>query len=42
MNLSTLAVAGLVAWKTHQPVVVRDTVLLPAVGFVGLIALWWY
>ncbi|NJM87819.1 MAG: nitrate ABC transporter permease [Hydrococcus sp. RU_2_2] len=41
MNLSTLAVAGLVAWKRIKPVVVRDTVLLPAVGFVGLIALWW-
>jgi nitrate/nitrite transport system permease protein len=41
MNLSTLAVAGQIAWKRIKPVVIRDTVLFPAVGFVGLIALWW-
>jgi nitrate/nitrite transport system permease protein len=41
MALSTLAVAGQVAWKRIKPVMVRDTVILPAIGFVGLIALWW-
>jgi nitrate/nitrite transport system permease protein len=41
MNLSTLAVAGQVAWKRIKPVVVRDTVLLPAAGFAGLIVVWW-
>ncbi|MCU0535112.1 MAG: nitrate ABC transporter permease [Hydrococcus sp. Prado102] len=41
MSLSTLAVAGQVAWKRIKPVMVRDTVILPAIGFVGLIVLWW-
>jgi nitrate/nitrite transport system permease protein len=41
MNLSMLAVAGQASWKRIQPMVVRDTVLLPAAGFVGLIAVWW-
>jgi nitrate/nitrite transport system permease protein len=41
MKLSTLAVAGQVAWKRIKPVLLRDTVLLPTAGFVGLIALWW-
>lgn len=41
MNISTLAVAGQVAWKRIKPVVVKDTVILPAIGFIGLIALWW-
>lgn len=41
MNLSTFAVAGQVAWKRVKPVVVRDTFLLPAIGFAGLIAVWW-
>jgi nitrate/nitrite transport system permease protein len=41
MALSTLAVAGRVAWKRIKPVVVRETILLPAAGFLGLIALWW-
>jgi nitrate/nitrite transport system permease protein len=41
MNLSTLAVAGQVAWRRIKPIVVRETVLLPAAGFLGLIALWW-
>jgi nitrate/nitrite transport system permease protein len=41
MNISTLAVAGQVAWKRIKPVVVKDTILLPAIGFIGLIALWW-
>jgi nitrate/nitrite transport system permease protein len=41
MNLSMLAVAGQVTWKRIQPMVIRDTVLLPAAGFLGLIAVWW-
>jgi nitrate/nitrite transport system permease protein len=41
MNLSMLAVAGQASWKRIQPMVVRDTVLLPVAGFVGLIAVWW-
>lgn len=41
MNLSMLAVAGQVAWKRTKPILVRDTVIFPAIGFIGLIALWW-
>lgn len=41
LNLATLAVAGQVAWKRAKPVVVRDVVLLPAAGFLGIILLWW-
>ena len=41
MNLSTFAVAGQVAWKQIKPAVIRETVLLPAAGFVGLIIVWW-
>lgn len=41
LNLSAIAVAGQVAWKRAKPVIVRDVVILPALGFLGLIALWW-
>ena len=41
LNLAALAVAGQVAWKRAKPVVVRDAVLLPAAGFLGIILLWW-
>ncbi|MBD2579597.1 nitrate ABC transporter permease [Oscillatoria sp. FACHB-1406] len=41
MNLSAIAIAGQAAWKRLKPVVLKDTVLLPALGFIGLIALWW-
>lgn len=41
LNLSAIAVAGQVAWKRAKPVLVRDVVVLPALGFLGIIALWW-
>ncbi|MBD2306088.1 nitrate ABC transporter permease [Chroococcidiopsis sp. FACHB-1243] len=41
LNLATLAVAGQAAWKRVRPIVVRDAVLLPAAGFLGIIILWW-
>ncbi|MDX2096672.1 MAG: nitrate ABC transporter permease [Leptolyngbyaceae cyanobacterium bins.59] len=41
MNLSAILVAGQAAWRRTKPLVIRDTVLLPAAGFLGLIALWW-
>lgn len=41
LNLSAIAVAGQVAWKRAKPVIVRDVVILPALGFLGLILLWW-
>ncbi|NEQ18715.1 MAG: nitrate ABC transporter permease [Microcoleus sp. SIO2G3] len=36
-----LAVAGQTAWKRAKPIVVRDAFLLPLVGFLGVIAIWW-
>lgn len=41
LNLSAIAVAGQMAWKQAKPVIVRDVVILPALGFLGIIALWW-
>jgi len=41
-SLSAIAVAGQVAWKRAKPLIVRDVVLLPAIGFLGVIALWWF
>lgn len=40
-SLNAIAIAGQVAWKRVKPAVVRDTVLLPAAGFLGVIILWW-
>ncbi|MBD2568309.1 nitrate ABC transporter permease [Anabaena lutea] len=42
LNLAaTIAVAGRLAWKKAKPVIFRDEFLLPVVGFVGIILLWW-
>ncbi len=36
-----IAVAGQAAWRRAKPIVVRDVVILPAIGFLGIIILWW-
>ena len=41
LNLSAIAFAGVAAWKRVKPVVIRDAVLLPAAGFLGILGLWW-
>ncbi|MDB9512681.1 nitrate ABC transporter permease [Kamptonema animale CS-326] len=41
LNLSAIAIAGQVAWKRAKLVVIRDAVLLPLAGFLGIIILWW-
>lgn len=42
LNLAAIAaVAGQAAWKRAKPVIVRDVVLLPALGLLGVILLWW-
>lgn len=42
LNLAAIvAVAGQRAWKRTKPLIVRDTILLPALGFLGIIVLWW-
>lgn len=40
--VAAIAVAGQATWKRVKPVVVRDAVLLPALGFAGVILLWWF
>jgi nitrate/nitrite transport system permease protein len=42
LNLVAIfAIAGQVAWKKAKPVIVKDVVILPALGFLGIIILWW-
>ncbi|MEG3866505.1 MULTISPECIES: nitrate ABC transporter permease [unclassified Microcoleus] len=41
LNLSAIVVAGVATWKRVKPVVIRDAVLLPAAGFLGILCLWW-
>ena len=40
-SLSAIALAGQLVWKRTRPVVVRDNVVLPLLGFLGIILLWW-
>ncbi|HYW21045.1 MAG TPA: nitrate ABC transporter permease [Nodularia sp. (in: cyanobacteria)] len=42
LNLAAImAIAGQTAWKKAKPIVIRDVFLLPALGFLGIIVLWW-
>jgi nitrate/nitrite transport system permease protein len=42
LNIAAIiAVAGQAAWKRTKPVLVKETVILPAIGFLGIILLWW-
>lgn len=42
LNLAAMfAVATQATWKRAKPLIVRDVVLLPLAGFVGVIILWW-
>jgi nitrate/nitrite transport system permease protein len=41
MYLAAILVAGRTAWNRAKPLIVRDVVLYPAIGFMGLIVLWW-
>ena len=42
LNLAAIvAVAGQAAWKKGKPLLVLDVVLLPILGFLGIILLWW-
>ncbi|GET42688.1 nitrate ABC transporter permease [Microseira wollei] len=41
LNLSAIAIAGQAAWRRAKPIVVRDVVILPAIGFLAIIILWW-
>lgn len=42
LNVAAILVAtGQTAWKRAKPVVVQDAFLLPLVGFLGVIVIWW-
>ncbi|MBD2129453.1 nitrate ABC transporter permease [Microcoleus sp. ZQ-A2] len=42
LNLVAMfAVAAQASWKKARPLIVRDAVLLPAIGFAGVLLLWW-
>lgn len=41
LNLAAIAVAGQLVWRRTKPILIRDTVILPALGFLGIILLWW-
>jgi nitrate/nitrite transport system permease protein len=41
-NIAAIAVVAQAGWKRVRPVVVRDAVLLPLLGFAGVLLLWWY
>ncbi|KAF3885943.1 MULTISPECIES: nitrate ABC transporter permease [Nostocales] len=42
LNIAAIiAVAGQAAWKRTKPVLVKETFILPVLGFLGIILLWW-
>lgn len=41
LQLNLLAVAGQMAWKRAKPVIIRDQILYPTIGILGVLLLWW-
>ncbi|MEH1949709.1 nitrate ABC transporter permease [Nostoc sp.] len=42
LNLAAIAaIAGQATWKKAKPIVLRDVFILPVLGFLGIIVLWW-
>ena len=42
LNLAAIAaIAGQATWKKAKPVILRDVFILPVLGFLGIIVLWW-
>ena len=41
LNLVAIAVAGVSAWKKAKPAIALDVVLMPLLGFLTIIGLWW-
>ncbi|KJH70428.1 nitrate ABC transporter permease [Aliterella atlantica] len=41
LNIAAILVAGQATWKRAKPLIVRDVIILPAIGFLGIIVLWW-
>ncbi len=42
LNLAALAAAGQLAWKRTKLAIIKEAVLLPLAGFLGVIILWWF
>lgn len=40
-SLNLVGMAGYAVWRRVRPVILRDVFLLPALGFLGIILLWW-
>ena len=41
LNFSAIAIAGHAVWRKAKPILIRDVVLLPALGFAGILLIWW-
>lgn len=41
MSLPIFAIAGRNFWRKFTPLVIRETLLFPLLGFLGLIGIWW-
>jgi nitrate/nitrite transport system permease protein len=41
LNLSAIALASASAWRKAKPFLIREEVVLPTLGFLGVIGLWW-
>ncbi len=42
LNLAAIAaIAGQATWKKAKPIILRDVFILPILGFLGIIVLWW-
>ncbi|WP_013321290.1 nitrate ABC transporter permease [Gloeothece verrucosa] len=41
LNISLVLLVAKSAWKTTKPLIIKDQVLLPLAGFLGVLILWW-
>ncbi|MEH2286953.1 nitrate ABC transporter permease [Nostoc sp.] len=42
LNLAAIAaIAGQATWKKAKPIILKDVFILPVLGFLGIIVLWW-
>lgn len=41
LNIAAILVAGQATWKRAKPLIIRDAIILPGLGFLGIIILWW-
>ena len=41
LNIAAIAIAAQATWKRIRPIAIRDTILLPLLGFLVVLLLWW-